>query len=619
MDDGEGVKSLLTQASEGNPLFIEELVASLVEEGLLARVDGRWKASVDLSGIPIPPTIEALLAARLDRLKSGERMVTGRASVVGKVFYRGAVRALSAEPVRDEVDEHLQALIRKQLIRPEASGFAGEDAFRFRHLLIRDAAYAALPKRERAELHERFADWLLDVAGGRLVEFEEIIAFHLEQAFRHREQLGPVDSAGLRLARRAVTHLRSCGQRALDRDDAQAATKLLTRAVGLLPDDDQERLALIPVLGEALYMAADYHHAAELLSAEIERHQTTADEQTIVRIRLALLNVRCLIEPVGWVEEAQRGAEQAIAVLEPAGDAPGLASAWRLLALLHRGEGRSAEAELACQQILRYAHQAGNGRMATWSMAESAINLFWGPAPVAEGLARCSVMLTELADRPLSTALVLDHQAGLQVMAGDFETAERTLARADAIRVDVVDEFWQAIGPAETGGYLYLIAGDPDKAQRVLRRAYEALDQAGEKGVMSTQAALLARAICAAGGSDAEAERFARISEAAAAAEDIMSQIPLRGALANVLAKRGEFEEAERLARDAVRLAEATDWLNMHADALADLATVLALADHSQEAMLVLQEAIGLYHRKGNSTSAARAQKTLDGWRRPSA
>jgi tetratricopeptide (TPR) repeat protein len=615
VDDDESVKSLLTQASEGNPFFIEELVANLVEEGLLARVDGRWRASVDLSRIPMPPTIDALLAARLDRLESGERMVTGRASVVGKVFYRGAVQALSAEPVRDDVDEHLQALVRKYLIRPAPSGFAGEDAFRFRHLLIRDAAYAALPKRERAELHERFADWLLGVAGERLIEFEEIVAFHLEQAFRLRAQLGPVDAAGLRLARRAVAHLRSSGQRALDRDDARAAAKLLAQAVDLLPDDDPERLALIPVLGEALFMAADYQHAAEFLTAEIERHAATADEQTIMRIRLALLNVRSFIEPVGWIDEARRGAERAIAVLEPAGDAPGLASAWRLLALVHRGLGRSAEAELACLQILRYARQTSNDRMAAWSMAESAINLLWGPAPVADGLARCSTMLAELADRPLSSALVLDHLAGLQVMVGDLETAERTLARADAIRVDV-DPFWQAVGPAETGGYLYLVAGDPAKAQRVLRRAYDALDQIGEKGVMSTQAALLAQAIYAAGGPDAEAERFARISEATAAAEDILSQVPLRGALAKILARRGEFEEAERLGRDAVRRAEATDWLNLHADALADLATVLDLAGQTQQAVPVIREAVGHYRRKGNRTSAARARKTLDAWRR---
>jgi tetratricopeptide (TPR) repeat protein len=213
----------------------------------------------------------------------------------------------------------------------------------------------------------------------------------------------PSSAARTRGRRRAAAgasssrHSRSSGQRAFDRDDARAAAKLLTQAVGLLPDDDPERLALIPALGEALFMAAEYQRAAELLTAEIERHTTTADQQTITRIRLALLNVRWLIEPVGWVDEARRGAERAIAVLEPAGDAPGLASAWRLLALVHRGEGRCAEAELACEQILRYARQAGNGRMAAWSMAESAINLLWGPAPVAKGLARCSTMLAELA------------------------------------------------------------------------------------------------------------------------------------------------------------------------------------------------------------------------------
>ena len=613
---GERVTSLLTQVAEGNPLFLEELVAMLVEEGVLARDDGRWRTVVDPARIPIPPTIAALLAARLDQLESGERTVIGRASVIGKVFYRGAVRDLSPEPVRVDVDEHLAALVRKDLVRPDPAGFAGEDAYRFRHLLVRDAAYTALPRRDRAQLHERFADWLLGAAGHRLTELEEIIAFHLEQAYRHREQLGPVDAAGRQLARRAAGHLGSSGQRALERDDARAAAKLLTRAADLLPDDDQERLALIAALGEALYMSAEYQQAAELLTAEIGRHQATADHRVVMRLRLALLQVRSLLEPAGWVEEARAGAAQALTVFEPAADAPGLASAWRLLALVDRGEGRSAQAEHACQQILRYARQAGNGRMAAWSLAESAINLLWGPAPVAEGLERCSAIRDELVDRPLSCAVVLDNLAALQAMAGDTSAAEQTLARSAAIRADVADEFWEAIGPAETGGYLYLVAGDPTKAQQILRRSYDALDQIGEKGVMSTQAALLAQAICLAGGPDDEAERFARISQATAAIEDIHSQIPYRGALAKVLARRGELGEAERLARDAVRLAEATDWLSLHADALVDLATVLGQAGRFHDALPVIRAALGLYRRKGNRASAARAQATLAAWAR---
>jgi tetratricopeptide (TPR) repeat protein len=206
---------------------------------------------------------------------------------------------------------------------------------------------------------------------------------------------------------------------------------------------------------------------------------------------------------------------------------------------------------------------------------------------------------------------VLDNLAGLKAMAGDLAAAEEALARAAAIRADVADEFWEAMGPAEAGGYLYLVAGEPAKAQEVLRRSYDALDRIGEKGVMSTQAALLAQAICAAGGPDEEAERFARISQATAAAEDVHSQIPLRGALAKVLAGRGELGEAERLAGDAVRLAGATDWLSLHADALVDLATVLRLAGRPEAAVAAVRAAVGLYDRKGNRTSAARARAAL--------
>jgi class 3 adenylate cyclase/tetratricopeptide (TPR) repeat protein len=611
VEGGEHLTSLLTQRAEGNPLFLEELVAMLEEQGVLSRDDGRLKSDVDPAEIPMPPTIAALLAARLDQLEGGERSVIGRASVVGKVFYRGAVRAMSPERVRDDVDEHLTALVRKDLVRRDSPGFAGEDAYRFRHLLVRDAAYEVLSRRERAELHERLADWFLGVAGHRLAELEEIVAVHLEQAYRDREQFGLADAAGRQLARRAAGHLGSSGQRALDRDDARAAVKLLTRAAELLPDDDQERPALIAALGEALSLSAEYQQAAELLTAEIGRHQTTADHRVVMRLRLALLEVRSLIEPAGWVDEARAGAAQALKVFEPAADAPGLASAWRLLALVDRGEGRSAQAEHACQQILRYARQAGNGRLAAWSMAESAINLLWGPAPVDEGLERCSTILDELVDRPLSCAVVLDNLAGLQAMAGDANAAEQTLARSTAIRADVADEFWEAIGPAETGGYLYMVTGDPIKAQQILLRAYDALDQIGEKGVMSTQAALLAQAICLAGGPDEEAERFARISQATAATEDIHSQIPARGALAKVLARRGELREAERLASEAVRLAEATDWLSLHADALVDLATVLGQAGRFDDARPAIRAALRLYRSKGNRASAARARSTL--------
>ena len=179
----EAVRSRIMSAAEGNPLFVEEMLADAGRRRPPARSDGEWVPAGDLSQITVPPTIHALLAARLDRLGRDERAVIERGSVEGKVFHRGAVAELSTEQLRASVWNNLQTLVRKELIRPDRTDLPGEDAFRFRHLLIRDAAYEAMPKELRAELHERFADWLDQIG---LAEQDEIVGYHLEQAYRYR-------------------------------------------------------------------------------------------------------------------------------------------------------------------------------------------------------------------------------------------------------------------------------------------------------------------------------------------------------------------------------------------------------------------------------------------------
>jgi len=196
------VRERVLASAEGNPLFVEQMVQVLIDDGVLARKDGRWAAVGDLSSVRVPPTIQALLRARLDRLSAEERAAIQRASVVGRGFFRGAVLAMSPEPERAAVDAALTSLVRKDLARSTPSTLSGEDAFRFRHLLIRDAAYEGIPKELRAELHERFAGWLTQVAGSRVEEQEEILGYHLEQASRYRQELGPVDEAGRELGRR---------------------------------------------------------------------------------------------------------------------------------------------------------------------------------------------------------------------------------------------------------------------------------------------------------------------------------------------------------------------------------------------------------------------------------
>ena len=146
----EALRERIRDAAEGNPLFVEEMVAFV-------------EASGDAE-VTVPGTIQALLAARLDQLEPAERGVLERGSVEGRVFHRGAVQALA--PEETQVESRLTGLVRKELVRPDKAQLTGEDAYRFRHLLIRDAAYEALPKATRAELHELFADWLAEHGAG---------------------------------------------------------------------------------------------------------------------------------------------------------------------------------------------------------------------------------------------------------------------------------------------------------------------------------------------------------------------------------------------------------------------------------------------------------------------
>src|SRR5207344_849364 len=218
-DIPEAARTRILEAAEGNPLFVEEMLGMLIDDGLLRFEDGGWRAVEDLANITVPPTIQLLLAARLDRLDAEERAVIERGAVEGKVFHAGAVTSLSPEGLRTQVRPRLLALARKELIRPDRAEFAGEDAFRFRHLLIRDAAYHALPKEQRANLHEGFARWLTEVAGTHVEDYREILGHHLEQAYRYRLELGPPDDRTRALAAEAARALQASAGNAAARGD----------------------------------------------------------------------------------------------------------------------------------------------------------------------------------------------------------------------------------------------------------------------------------------------------------------------------------------------------------------------------------------------------------------
>ena len=313
-----GVRTRILEAAEGNPLFVEEMLRMLADDDLLRQEQGRWKPVRDLSDLAVPPTINALIGARLDRLGQGERAVTRRASVIGKVFWWGAVAELSTQEERADVGGHLQTLVRKELIRPERSRMEGEDAFRFHHLLIRDAAYQGTPKAERADLHRRFAGWLERVAADRIGEYEEVIGYHLEQAVRYRAELEPAARERDReLAARAAERLASAGRRAFGRGDMSAAANLLGRAASrCCRPTTRPGWTLMPDLAEALTEIGDFTEADRVLDEVVRRAGVAGLAQIEAHATIVRLSLEESTEPEGGTDLALKELERVIPVFE---------------------------------------------------------------------------------------------------------------------------------------------------------------------------------------------------------------------------------------------------------------------------------------------------------------
>ena len=243
------MRTRVVEAAQGNPLFVEQLLSMLIDEGLIHFEDGCWRAVGDVDRVSVPPTIQALLAARLDYLEPEERAVIEPAAVIGHLFVRDAVEYLAAEDVQPAVGAQLHALTDKQFVQEDRSRPPEEEAYRFHHILIRDTTYEGILKRARATLHERFVDWADGVNREGAVEYEEILGYHLEQAHRYLSELGPLDEHGRAIGADASRRLASAGHRAFARGDVPAAANLLRpcrRAAARRPIPT--RLELLPEL-----------------------------------------------------------------------------------------------------------------------------------------------------------------------------------------------------------------------------------------------------------------------------------------------------------------------------------------------------------------------------------
>ena len=554
-------RSRIAEAAEGNPLFLEQMVAMLADD----------------APAEMPPTIHALLTARLDRLETFEQSVLQRAAVIGKDFSRNAVVELSPMDQRGDVATALLALTRKELIRPEHTGYADDDGFRFRHALIRDAAYAEVPKRVRAELHERFADWL--VSRGAV---DELVAYHLEQAARSQAELGEPDDG---LSARAASLLTAAGHTAGARDDMHAARNLFERALAL-DDLGGQRPGALRGLAGARWATGDIDGAAAAIDEAIESASANGEVRQEWYGRLERAARLHQLHPSD--DELGKVATEAIRVFASLGDDAGLCRSWRRLALLSYSTGRCGDAAAQAERALEHARRAGDAGEVARTADLYCSALVYGPEPAGSAARRCRELLAEGTTGGVLEAAVASALAYLAAMQMSFDEAHAEAARAAGIYEELGLPLLRG-GLAEVIGAIEILAGDLEAAEHELRLGRDLFAQAGATPLAGHLAALLARVLLERGRTE-EAADLVDLAQSTIEARDLFGFVAVRLAAAGLASANGRLDEACRLADEALARLEGTDTI-LRADALA------ARGDVS--------EALELHEAKGNVAASA--------------
>jgi class 3 adenylate cyclase/tetratricopeptide (TPR) repeat protein len=577
----DALRSRIAHAAGGNPLFLTEMAAMAEHGG---------------HDVLVPPNLQALLGARLDQLDVPEREVLERGAVEGEVFHRGSVQALSQNGT---VVPRLAGLVRKELIRPDRTLVAGDDAFRFRHLLIRDAAYDALPKATRAELHQRFAAWL-EERGADLVELDEILGFHLEQAARYKAELGDTDRE---LAERAAERLVAAGRRAQSRGDRLAAGPLFARALELTRPWTVD-VHLEVELAATLVSPSDRVAVGE---AAAKRAGEVGDRAGEALLMVVATEARVDLAEEDAIDDMERRCRDALPLLEERGDHFGQARVWYALGYVSANlGGRMEEWAYAAEQALHHWELAGT---APYGMAGLPTALLYGPRPADDALRTLDAALARHRSS-LATLSAALRRAQLLAMLCRFEEAW-ALAGPAAERIS------ELVGDTSAGfamGEIAALQDDHEAAVEWFRRTCEGLEQQGSLALLSTYAPKLARELCELGRYE-EAETLAQRGRELADERDYVTQMFWRHAQALVHASRGEHDQAEQLAREALAVAEGTDGLNDQGDSYFCLGKVLAAAGRTDEAVAAFEQALARYGDKKNLAMVAQVEPRLEALR----
>jgi class 3 adenylate cyclase len=586
------VRERIAAAADGNPLYLEQVLEMLLDDGLLVPTHTGTLIAGDLAQVAIPPTVRALLAARLDRLAPPERATLERAAVVGKQFRRLEVAVLTPEADRPEVPARLLALARRELIRPDRAPSDLDETYRFRHLLIRDAAYEALPKRARADLHERFATWLESSDSG-LAGLDEIAGHHLSEAVRLRDELGADDASTAPLRLRAGRRLSSAGSRALQRDDLPAAVRLLGRAAEFLAASPREAAEALRGLASAHGDSHDAGECAAAARAAVLAAERGGDTGTLYRTRIYEKRARAIVDPDSDLADSGSLLQEARDWAAEHDDVDTLMAVawlegWIELFACHWERARAAhERQLALALRLGRAHEADDARR----MIGNALT--WGAMPVVDAIARAETLRAE-ASSAFARAFMVSRLAILHATAGRDGEAARLLAESRG-RVEELGIPW-GIQLAEVS--MWLCLDDIPAVIETSRKIIARLRSVGDTATMSTASAWLALALARAGRVEEAAEAVEE-SRALGAPDDIATQVGWRTAAAAVALAHDDTPAALAVATEAAGLARQTDAAIDIVQALLVLARACGAAGRDHDAWSALTEAEEIARRRG--------------------
>jgi class 3 adenylate cyclase len=545
----------LLEKTEGNPLFVEETTRMLLEGGTAAK--------------RIPDTLQAMIAARIDRLPQNEKRLLQRAAVIGRIFWESAVAHLTpeledVEPVLDDL------LLRDFVTRESRSSITGERAYRFKHVLIRDVAYAGLAKALRADLHVQFTDWLHERAGEELVE---IRAYHLDQAATLLEELdGAVPPE---LATRAAAALEKAGRRALAREANRAARRLLVRSVELEPTLQRRFLA-----ARAASRIADLP-AQGIEMERVFAEATEAGDRRLQGLALTALAENALLRDAD-LPRGRELVEQALVLLEdghPEDRYEALTTRARIgwwLSDLDDDERWITKALEVARQIGRKDLEAS----AADELASSAIarlDLDRATKLVAE-----AVELAEESGNITALGWALVSQARIDALRGLLDEAAAGLDHAEEL-FSQSGNAWALARVHNHYGWVERRRGDLVAADRQFRDAIRLLTPLEDRSTLCESQRGLAQVLVVRGKVD-EAERYALEARETVGPHDTISRATTRMALGIVRAAQGRDAEAEELLRDAVAVIEGKELHLIKRELLAALARFLRERGRIEEA-----------------------------------